>query len=106
MYVIELIMIQIIVVFLIDLSGAIQSLKRSLSLFLTNNRIKSDAYTLPLIGCSLCMTFWSGLAYLIITHNLSITGIFIVCLLSYLTTVTYNILLFIRDLIIKYINSL
>lgn len=106
MYVIDLLLLQMIVVFIIDCSGITNTIKKALSKFLTKGQIESDTYHLPLIGCSLCVTFWIGLVYLLITNQFSIPLFALVCLLSFFTPITKDLLLSIRDLLIKLVNKL
>ena len=104
MSVIELLMLQVIVVFLIDLSGGITTLKHILSRFLTKGRIVSDNFTIPLLSCSLCSFFHLGWISLLITHSFTLFNFLIVCVLSYLTPVTKDLLFIIKELLLKLIN--
>lgn len=106
MYIIELLLIQMIVVFIVDLSGITTTIKHLLSRILTKGKVISDNYTLPLFGCSLCMTFWMGLLYLLFVDNITIPYIAWVCLLSLLTSFTKDLLIVLRDVLIKLINKL
>jgi hypothetical protein len=104
MLLIELICLQVILVYLIDLSGAIDSFKRFLSSQLTNGVIKSTNYSLKPFSCSLCMVWWVGLFYLIYTDNFTLPLLLYVCLLSFFTTPIKDLLLNIRELLIKIVN--
>lgn len=95
-----------IVVFIIDLSGITNTIKRMISNLLTKKKITTDNYSLPLLGCSLCITFWSGLLYLVIIQQFNIVMISIVCLLSYITPVTKDVLLSIKEFLIKWVNKI
>lgn len=99
-------MLQVIVVFIVDLSGVISSIKRGLSYLLTKGKIVSDSYSLPLIGCSLCLSYHLGWIYLLITNHFTIPLFTLVCILSFFTPVTKEILLFMKDGILKLINSI
>lgn len=66
---------------------------------------QNRAITVPLIDCSLCVVFWTGLILLLIS-GFSIEGLVAVCLCSYLTRpigLVYNL---ITDIIIKIINKI
>jgi hypothetical protein len=66
MWVINLLIIEIVAVFVIDYSGFIQEMEKYLTKWLKSPiplKIPKPA------SCSLCMTFYSGLIYLIISHN-------------------------------------
>lgn len=106
MYVIELILLMMIVVYIIDVSGVVNSLKRLISNILTKGTIITDNYSLPLFGCSLCMTFWCGLIYLIVNQVFTIPYISLVCLLSLLTTPTKDLLLGLREWLLRLTNRI
>ena len=84
----------VIIVFVIDLSGVITEAENKLSKWLN-----VKCHIPKPISCSLCLTWWVGLTYLIITSTFTIPMITYVALLSYMTNPMYNILLFIRDLL-------
>lgn len=104
--IINLILIQLIIVFIIDLSGAVDSLKLFISKYLTKNKIVTTNFSLKPFDCSLCSTWWIGLIYLLICHSFTIPYIALVALLSYLTPLSSSILLLIKDLTIFIINKL
>ena len=104
--IIELILIQLIIVFIIDLSGAVESFKLFLSKILTKGKIQTTNFDLKPFTCSLCSTWWIGLIYLLICHSFTIPYIALVALLSFLTPLSSSILLLIKDLAIFLINKL
>ena len=104
--IIKLILIQLIIVFIIDLSGAVDSLKLFLSKILTKGKIQTTNFDFKPFTCSLCMTWWIGLIYLLICHSFTIPYIALVALLSFLTPISNSILLLIKDLAIFLINKL
>ena len=104
--IIELILIQLIIVFIIDLSGVVDSIKLFISKHLTKNKIVTTNFSLKPFDCSLCSTWWIGLIYLLICHSFTIPYIALVALLSYLTPLSSSILLLIKDLAIFLINKL
>ena len=59
----DLILMSIVVVTIVDISGAVDSLKSGLKWILTKGKMSNSDYTLKPIDCSLCMTFWSGIFY-------------------------------------------
>lgn len=105
MLLIDLLCLQMILVYLIDLSGASQSIRRLLSRILTRGKIESDKYQLKPFTCSLCMMWWIGLFYLIYYNELTLYNLLAVCVLSFLTTPTKDLLLRIRESLIKLINN-
>ena len=104
--IIELILIQLIIVFIIDLSGVVDSIKLFISKHLTKNKIVTTNFSIKPFDCSLCTTWWIGLIYLLICHSFTIPYIALVTLLSYLTPLSSSILLLIKDLAIFLINKL
>ena len=104
--IIELILIQLIIVFIIDLSGAVESLKLFISKILTKGKIQTTNFDLKPFTCSLCSTWWIGLIYLLICHSFTIPYIALVALLSFLTPLSSSILLLIKDLAIFLVNKL
>lgn len=93
----KLVLLQVIVVFLIDLSGGITSIKHAIWKWLKPHHAYRDFEFKP-FECSLCMMFWTGLIFLLITHNFTLPYIAIVSVLSFLTTVTKSALITIREI--------
>lgn len=104
--ILNLIFIQLIIVFIIDLSGFVDTVKSKLSSLLTHGRIKSSDYRIRPFDCSLCMTFWCGLIYLFITHQFILSLIAFVCLLSITTTLTRDSFYTIYDLFIRLLKKI
>lgn len=104
--IIDLILIQLIIVFIIDLSGAVESFKLFISKHLTKNKIVTTNFSIKPFDCSLCSTWWIGLIYLLICHSFTIPYIALVALLSFLTPLSSSILLLIKDLAIFLVNKL
>ena len=73
----DLILLAAIVVFIVDISGVIHSLKESVGRFL---RLKIDR--LRPFDCSLCMVWWSGLAYLLAVGRFELKAVAFVALLA------------------------
>lgn len=92
MIIVNLLCITLFWVIVTDNTDFPASVKTGLSRLLTGGKIKSDHYRIHWIDCSFCQTWWSGLAYLIFTGNISIPGIALVIVCAYLTS-TINILL-------------
>lgn len=99
----DLILIQIIIVFIIDVSGIVPTIKHLLSRYLTKGKISSQNFPLKPLDCSLCMMHWVGLIY-ILFHSPSILLYAFVCILSFLTTITYELLLNIQDKLKLWVN--
>lgn len=95
----KLLILTSIIVFIIDLSGFIDEVEKILSKWL-----KAKVLIPKPFSCSLCISWWIGLLYLLIYGKFTIIWIGYVALLSLLTTTIYNGLLMIRDLLNKIID--
>ena len=100
----DLFLIQLIVVFIVNISGAIDSLKYGISKLLTKGKIGTDNWDLKPFDCSLCVTFWSGMIYLVCVHQFTIPMIAYVCLLAATTDITGDIFSTLKSLIAKLFN--
>lgn len=94
--ILNLILLQIIIVFIIDLSGIVPHIKTFISSYLTNHKIKSSDFSFKPFDCSLCMMHWVGLIY-IICIGFTIPLYCLVCILSLFTAPMSNLLLTIID---------
>lgn len=102
--VIKLILMAFIVVYVVDISGAIDSLKSGLKWLLTKGKMKDNNYRLKPIDCSLCSVWWCGLIFLLCTGNFTLTYIAFVALLSAFADIMKSTILLFRDIIITIIN--
>lgn len=103
---IELLLLQLIIVFVIDISGFVDTMKSKLAKLLTNGKFKSPDFRLRPFDCSLCATFWTGIIYLLITHQFTIPLLAFVCLLSATTTISKDVYFTITDMIIKLLDKI
>ena len=92
----NLLLITLIIVFIVDISGAIDHLiyplvKRILKI------PKTSRIEIPLISCSLCMTFWSGLIYIIGMEEFTLLNLFFVCVCAFLTPHIKDLFILVRD---------
>jgi len=101
---IDLLIIAFIVVFIIDVSGAIDSLKSALKWVFTKGKLKGSDYRLKPFDCSLCSTFWIGLIYLLVTRKFTLPFIGFVCLLSTFSGLIKSTILLLEDIITKIIQ--
>lgn len=98
----NLLLMTIIIVFIIDISGIIQSIEKGLNKILGSKYCKVPK---P-FSCSLCMTFWIGLAYIISIGKFTIEYVCLVAIFSYATQFIVSIFYLIGDIISKLINYL
>jgi len=100
----SILLISIITVFVIDLSGAVEHLVKPIVKHILRISREKDI-DLPLIGCSLCVTFWSGLVYLIASGSFGLPGIALVSIVSFLTPAIADAMRLFKDIITKLIDS-
>ena len=97
--------IAIIEVFIIDISGVMQSLVHPLlkKLFNIKGQIR-----VPLFDCSLCVVFHTGWIYLLATNQFTAIAFLFTTMVSFLSSHIRSILLLISDslsILILYINK-
>ena len=102
---ISLFILTCIIVFIVDLSGFVDEMVKRLY----NKYIKVGDYhtlipKLKPLTCSLCLTFWVGLIYLIETSQFTILMIGYVCLLAFLAPIIGDIFILLKDILNKIIN--
>lgn len=78
-------------------SGAVDSLKRAIWRWLKGNVPFRD-FPLKPFDCELCLTWWCGLAYIIISGNLSLLAILSVALVAWCTPVIVELLNLLVDI--------
>ncbi len=103
----NLFLITLVLVFIIDLSGAMDYIKRTVWRWVFKNRPNQtyQDFEMKPFECSLCMTWWVGLIYLCFTQ-LSWVNVAYVALLAYLTPVWKDLLLLVKDFINKMIDAI
>lgn len=97
----NLLFIQMIIVFIVDISGFVDSVKVGISRLITKGKISKSDFRIKPFDCSLCTTFWVGLIYLLCVHQFSIPMIAFVCLLAATTGITKEIFYTLNDIVIK-----
>lgn len=102
----NLFLIAVIVVIVIDISGITLSIKSSIKRLLTRGRMSDPNYSLKPLDCSFCMTFWTGLVWLLVTHSFSLWMLTYLLLLCVMTPVIRDVIILIRELFIKIIKKL
>lgn len=107
MIILDLALITLIVVYLVDLSGGISSLKQFVWKVVLDGKGKyPDNFRLKPLDCSLCLTWWTGLVYLWIVGSLTLGGIALVAMFSYFSSQVAFILRLISELINKALRCL
>lgn len=100
MLIAKLLIITLLMVFIIDLSGFIDELETTLSKWL-----KGKARIPKPFSCSLCMSWWTNLIYLLCIGKLTLPYIAIVALFAFLTPVFALLFVWIRETLNKALNK-
>lgn len=103
---IDILLIAIICVIIIDLSGVTDSIKSALKRIVTKGRMSDPNYSLKPIDCSFCITFWTGLVYMLITHSLTLWMTAYLLCICVMTPVIKDILILIKETLLKIIRYL
>lgn len=93
--IIDLLLITLIIVFIIDISGVIDSMEEMLSKWL-----KGKVKIPKPFSCSLCSAWWIGLIYLICLKEFTLVNISIVALFAILTPVFSTFMVLVRETLI------
>ena len=73
--------------------------------WMTNGKIKKPIQLKP-FSCSTCMSWWTNLAYIIVTNQFSILMILYILTLSWTTPIISSILTLVKNLFLKFINTI
>ena len=98
MTILNLLMISAIVCFIVDVSGIIDTLKKAL----WKKYVKVGDWknmSLKPLSCSLCMTWWTTLIYIIATGHFTIPYIALCALLSLVSSNITDCLQLIKDIL-------
>lgn len=88
----ELLMIAVILVFIIDVSGAKDTLLRFVTKFTGKEVLSLRPFT-----CSLCMTWWIGLVWLILSRSAGLYEFAVLAVVSALTKPLAGLFIFILE---------
>lgn len=94
--ILELMMIAIIICFVIDISGIIESIEWYLGKWLGGKVIIPKPFS-----CSLCMCFWMGLLWLLIQSQFTLFNVMVVCLIAAFSEQITNAIIILKQLIAK-----
>lgn len=97
--IIDLILIQVIVVILIDISGVVGHIENAIARMLSLKKV-----SIYMLECSFCMNHHTAFIYILLTGALSLKTYAIVLVLSFLTSVTKEVLWTVRDFLIYLIR--
>lgn len=101
----DILLIAAVWVFILDVSGFWDEASATVKGWLTGGLVKTP-FTLKPFSCSLCMTFWSGIVYLLIAGCISIPMLAWVCLCAMLTPRIADLLHLVSDILAKLFNKI
>lgn len=99
----NLLLIQLICVLITDVAGAPDDFLLPLFKRITGSKI---GYLPKPWSCSLCQTFWIGLAYLLFTGNFTLVNFTLLLVIACLTPVTVMLWFFCNDFLKKMIDTI
>lgn len=97
----DILLIAAIIVLIIDISGAGITYQQIVAYFLKINDYKKIKKL-----CSLCITWWCCLTYIILTNQLTIFNVFYILLIACLTPQIQDILRLSQEIITKITNKI
>ena len=100
----DILLIAVIIVVIIDISGFTDSLKSGLKRLLTKGRMSDPYYPLKPFDCSFCMTWWTGLIWLLVIHNVTLWMLAYLLLICVMTPVIKDVIILIRETMLKIIK--
>lgn len=103
----NLFLISLLLVFIIDISGVMDHIKRMVWRWVFKDRPGQtyQDFEFKPFSCSLCMTWWCGLIYLCFA-GLSWVNVAYVAFLAYFTPIWKDLLYLVKDFITKMIDAI
>ena len=95
----DILLLSLVVIWIVDVSGFTDSWMNALSRWL-NRQIRP----VKPFACSLCMTWWTGLAYALITGNLCIPIVAFCALMAYLSFPISQLMIFIHSTLMQWMS--
>jgi len=94
----NLILINLIVTAVVDLTDAPVTLKKVLTWALTKGKMRRADYRFHLFDCSLCITFWLSIIYVLCTGQICLIALTLCILSALFTQITKSLLLLCMDI--------
>lgn len=95
--ILNIFLISVICVIIIDGTDIIDTIKHTIWKFAFKNTKPYRDFQFKPFSCSLCMTWWTSLTYLIISHHITLPYIAFSLLAAYMTPVINTSLIFIKE---------
>lgn len=93
---VQLLLLWAVVVFIVDLSGFTDTILRSVSRFTTRHGYPAVKSLRP-FTCSLCMTWWTGLAWAAIVGQFSLPVVAYIAALAFLSVTLRELFIFVSE---------
>jgi type IV secretory pathway VirB3-like protein len=100
----KILLIALIWVYICDLSGIVAEIRHVMAKLLKIH--ESNMPSLKPFSCSQCMTFWTGLFYVISADSFSLASIVVVCLFAFFTTTIRGLLQAVKEYVERFINKI
>lgn len=100
----KILLIALIWVYICDLSGIVTEISHCFAKLLKIH--ESNMPSLKPFSCSQCMTFWTGLFYVIFADSFSLASIVVVCLFAFFTTTLRGLLQAVKEYVERFINKI
>lgn len=97
--ILELFYLTVIVCFIVDVSGIVDTVKHTLFVMLKGRNIPYREFSLKPFDCSLCSTWWLGIIYLIFFGEFGLQNILFVSLYAYGAEIISNTMIRVRDMV-------
>lgn len=107
--IIDFLIIAVIWVVVLDLTDFMDYIKGCISAILTKGKSHNSDYRLKPIDCSLCMTWWTCLIYMLCTGWFSLVNLMLALVIAYCTPIIKDLITTVFDAIeaiIKRLNKL
>lgn len=98
--------IAVIWVIILDLTDFMDNFKGFITALLTKGASRNSDYSLKPFDCSLCMTFWTCVFFMLITRTFTIPNIMIVLIFAWCTPVIKDMMTIVQDLLTRAIMKI
>lgn len=101
-----LLLITVSCVFIIDLTDFVDSVKIGIWKWVWKDKREYRDFRIKPFDCSLCMSFWCGLIYLIASGDITLPLIVLQLFFSYMTPIIKDCLQMVKDICIRILDML
>lgn len=105
MNVIDCLLLTFAVVYIVDISGFVRGLNHFVFRKLYGTQRKYDGWYIPLVGCSLCLSFWAVTIYSIVNGWSVVHSVAMGCACGYITDILNDIFVCVKRNVSNWITS-